>query len=253
MDGSFRTILMPQNAWPWSGHAGHVTNYPRYFALRMLSELSMRRASGVLRIGSSIPPHGRVLNDDPLPNVLDREFENALQESRRVGRQDWRETFVLAGSLAPYRNARIALEALSHLEGSVRVHLTDDPSRNVPPAPRNVNVSVAHLSRPSLLYAMREAPAVIFPSLVEASPVALLEAQAVGARIVVSSIPGHCDVVCSESSVTWFPATDVGTLTRALKTAKESTVGRTLLSTPEGRTEARHDWLHRLMDGIARL
>lgn len=190
-------VLMPQNAWPWEGSVGGVRSLCRRLALRAASEISMNRALGVIRMGTTIPPNGRVLGD-VLGNVLDEDFENVLDlASQRPSCLVDDRTFVSIGSLSAYRGLSILLSGYAEYRrrgGSFRLVIAG-PSRPNFALPDTEGVTVVRscLKRHEVLAAFHAAAAAVFPSTVEASPIGVLEANVVAQNLVLTGIPGHLD------------------------------------------------------------
>lgn len=187
-------VLMPQNAWPWSGEWRGVAAGSRRGALRAASEVSMHRARGVIRIGSAVPSIGRQLGA-PLGNVLDKGFESALAQSRGHARLVSGPHFVSIGSLTTYRGVRTLLAGYAEYKrqgGSYGLAIAGPKGRSVQLTEFDgVQWLPVALERPAVLGALRHAAGAVFPSTVEASPVTVLEADACSAEVIVSDIPGH--------------------------------------------------------------
>lgn len=255
--GSGRYVLMPQNAWPWHGAAAGTRAVARRVALRTVSELSMRRALGVVRIGTAIPPRGRVLGK-PLSSVLDEGFETALIRSEaEASPVSDRRTLVSIGSLTTYRG----LETLAAAYRLYRQHggelgltiagpgtwpdwVGDQPG---------LTVVSRELSRSEVLAAFRTAAAVIFPSTVEASPIGVMEAAEVARTLVVSDIPGHREA-CADAI--WFPTHNPQNLAAAMMKIDSTGVeaGRTNPRHPyalAARHQRRLEWCQSLVERLA--
>lgn len=198
-----RYILMPQNAWPWRGPWGAPDEVLRRSLLRLVSEAAMRRGLGNLRISSAIPARGRVCLD-PLHNVLDEGFEEALEKSRElttgtpghivsVGRMDsYRNLPRLVRGFAKYRRrgGRLNLEIYGPLFSRMHYRRLRDASSSV----AGVRIHEGTLGRADVVALFAHAHLVVFPSLVEASPIALLEAFCVATRLAASNIVGHVEL-----------------------------------------------------------
>ena len=195
-----RFLYMPQNAWAWLGPGGGARESSHRLALRALSNLALRRATATLRISESIPH----LAGPALPtlhNVLDPQFEQALAESQEID-ADTDGSIVSVGSFVPYRNFERLIrahEAYRRRGGRLRLVLAG-------PAPfasslahlralardrRDVELRPGRLSRARVVAMLRSCELAILPSLVEASPVSVLEALILCPRIAASDIQGH--------------------------------------------------------------
>src|SRR5699024_1227340 len=70
-----RFLLTPQNAWAWELSFSGPQELKYIAGLRLASEYYVRRASGVLRISSSIPrAPGKRSSSPIIHNVLDPDF-----------------------------------------------------------------------------------------------------------------------------------------------------------------------------------
>ncbi len=200
---SRRFVLMPQNAWPWSGDVSGVEQRARRSGLRIASEVSLRRAVGVVRLGESIPAVGRVAGP-VLGNPLDEGFDVALDKSMGLpGLTHDEPSLVCIGSLTPYRGLSTLFKAYRdyRLAGGSLPLVVAGPgalpravSRSVPPG---VRVVAQPIPREIVLATLRDAAAAVFPSTVETAPLTLAEANAVSRLVLTSDIPGHSQsLVC---------------------------------------------------------
>lgn len=260
---SGRFLIMPQNAWPWCWSTSSPAEFPRQTALWAASELSMQRSLGVIRISGAIPTRGRT-PPRVIHNVLDAAFEDLVD--KQVARQTIaRQFFFSAGSISGYRNlARlcaahmayrhgggtiqlvIAGGGMPHLESRLRARIGNDPGI------RYLGVQ----PRASILALLRNSHGVILPSLVEASPVGLLEAIALGPRVAASRIVGHTELIEQYAAdVSSFDPYDVGEMANTLKWLDDSRQipAPAGLSSVRARQAARESWSDDLVELIKTL
>lgn len=196
-------IWMPQNAMPWARGPGSSREKLRKLALFVASEVSGRRAVGMVRISSALPQRSEVVSR-VFPNVLDEGFEVALKG--RPPAEKNRLYIVCVGSICSYRNIFNLIagyDLYREAGGSWSLRIVGPVDS--PPVLRrifrrtegrdDVLVEPEFHSRARVLQLMSDSEAVVFPSLIEASPVAVLEAIAVAPRVVLSSISGHVETV----------------------------------------------------------
>lgn len=213
---SGRLLLMPQNAWPWSRPRGGPRELATQLALRVASEWGYHQAHAILRIGSAIPVgHSPVKTSPVIPNVLDRGFESiATDLSEDAAGEDG--VFLAVGSFTSYRNFDAMLDGYAaYLERGGSRPLDIIGRATFPSVYRRVLARISSLSpaprittnasRRTVVHAMRRCYAVALPSLVEASPIAALEAAAVNRRLMLSDIPGHRDLPLVSRSSTASP------------------------------------------------
>lgn len=188
-------LLIPQNAWAWHGPTHGPRSYTRRAGLRAGAEVSMKAAQGIIRIGPMVPARAKS-HPTFLPNVLDEQFEGALEKSYEV-KIEYPTDYILGlGSLNAYRNMETLIEAhqLYIRRGGHRsLHILgagDATYRKYLGQPPGVTFHGA-VSRADTLAWMRNSALTVLPSLVEASPVTVLEAQVVGSPLAVSRIAGH--------------------------------------------------------------
>lgn len=224
-------LLLPQNAWPWTPWHGRGTVALRWAGLRVASWASMGRAAGVIRLSTAIPQPRRTKQVPILPNVLDPGFEAALNSpSRTHGLVDLADGSLMSiGSITPYRNTERLLDghAAYVREGGRRQLVivgptVDDGLRRRIETRANKAVGHVHLvatpqPRSGILAAIRRCAGVVLPSLVEASPLTLLEAMACGVPVAASHIPGHLETAGSSGrDVVWFEPLATDEITESL-------------------------------------
>ena len=201
-------VLMPQNAWPWTGQSRGLRSGFSRGLLRIASECSIGRAEGLVRIGTAIPDRGRVLGP-VIPNVLDEEFEDILDSfDPQLLPENVSNTFLAVGSWTPYRNYETLLDgyALYRAAGGAWDLLIGIPGTTGFDTSRLPGVKILNkVSRVDVIEAYLRSGAAIFPSSVEASPVSVLEASEVGIPMIVSDISGHRDLPIRALK---FPATN---------------------------------------------
>jgi len=188
-------IYLPQNAWAWHGPTGSTYEFRKRALLRAISEVALARACRTIRIGPMIP--SRSGDENILANVLDESFESTLNSSKSISRPEWlpkNKFFFVPGSMWGYRNLGVVVEAFNEYVANggtaslVLVGSFDSRSgaRGVLEScfdNSSIYCVVKHISRVELLYGLEKCEACILSSIVEASPVTLLEAAAVGAPI----------------------------------------------------------------------
>lgn len=198
-------IYIPQNAWAWHGPASTIREFFRRNMLRICSEFARMRASRIVRIGPMIPDSENCV-DGFLPNTLDQSFETAFDESEKNPAVSWvgsKPYFIAPGSYWSYRNLEFLIEAY------IDYHRSSDNPKNlvlVGPAAQaryfnkiktlgenceGIIVIGKKVPRAELLAAVAGSALCVFPSLVEASPVTVLEAASLGATIVAWDNPAH--------------------------------------------------------------
>jgi glycosyltransferase involved in cell wall biosynthesis len=227
-------LLAPQNAWPWAPTFSGIQELGRLAVLRLASELFMRRAAGVMRISSAIPP----INSNSSPvihNVLDTGFEHDLITSRSAEVDSEAVGAVVSvGSLNSYRNILNTIGGYRRYRqagGRLRLWIAGPPGsrsvqRQLERATRGVTgvtIRLESLSRSDCLAALRSAAAVILPSKVEASPVAALEAAASNPNVIASRITGHVELLSEYGPLPdncLFDPTSPDQLASALATAE---------------------------------
>lgn len=205
-------ILAPQNAWPWTPTFAGLTELRRITALRLASEIFLRRANGVMRISSSIPS----INPNSSPvihNVLDTGFDEALVESSNVPVPELaRGAFVTLGSVNSYRNLVNLVRGYKRYReagGVRRLWIAGPPGSAgargeielAAEATTGVTIRWQALRRAECLAVLRAAAAVVLPSRVEASPVAALEAAASNVNVILSRIVGHTEILSEYGAV----------------------------------------------------
>jgi glycosyltransferase involved in cell wall biosynthesis len=259
---------MPQNALGWHrlGHMGR--NQCRRRALRVGTSLTLRRSSAVVRISTAIPAPV----DKPtllLPNVLDEGFESAAPLGS-IGclTGPARGPYVLvAGPLAVYKNIGTLLagfyEYLGHggslelvIAGPRRDTSTSRLVREADAVCPRVHGLIRDLARNEVAELMRGARGVLFPSLVEASPITLLEACALQSHVAASDIPGHRDTLSFSGvhDVPLFDPREPTSIRLAIERITEGTrpIGAPIVSA-KSRSKLRYQWAYLLKDWLSRL
>lgn len=200
-------VLAPQNAWPWVPSARGLGEYSRLAILRVGSEYYARKAHAILRISSTIPPGGLGVATSPvIHNVLDRGFEDALQQSETESIRDAKGALVSIGSVYSYRNfTRLVDGYLSYRDagGDLPLFIAGPPSNkkvvrqldSVAARHPQIRTRWGSMSRSRCLAAMRDAACVVLPSLVEASPFSALEAVAMNPNVLLSQIAGNDEIL----------------------------------------------------------
>lgn len=247
-------IIIPQNAWAWSGPKNGTNERCRVAVLRTGAEFAMRRALGVVRVSRSIPPIGHYY-DKYVPNPLDPHFDEALLESTDLQPPVTNPYFVTVGSMYGYRGVESVVTAFSlyrNAGGRTDLHIVGGGNRsyiakiasmaaNVP----GVSLHPDAVARPMCLAWTRHARAAVLPSHVEASPFSLLEALAVQQRVLASDIAGHHDIVPpGMPGPRFFRHADPLTLTRLFQTSDACSLEETQhpLADASVRERARLAW-----------
>lgn len=255
-----KIVLIPQNAWPWAGVMPTPKELPRYAALSLASRYWLQRADAAISISPAFPWSGS--SHATLENVLDTEFEELLLAAATARVPAYVEdSFVAVGSLTSYRNFARLVDGydLYRRQGGAR-HLCLVGTGNDPFLLRQLRKRLARLEsvhlitqevgRSACISYLERSYAAVFPSLVEASPVALLEALATTGRVAVSRIPGHLHLLQVhevDASPTFDPRdpTSIAVSLHALDAQLAPLTSG--LSTKEGRTEIRSAWGRRFL------
>lgn len=205
-------VLAPQNAWPWTPAFTGFAELRRVAGLRLASEVLFRRAIGVMRISSAIP----AINPNSSPvihNVLDTGFEQALRDSADLSvPESAAGAFVSLGSVNSYRNLANLIHGYKQYReaGGTRCLWIAGPRgsggarreiERVADSTTGVTIQWQAISRPECLAVLRVAGAVVLPSMVEASPVAALEAVASTPNVILSRITGHTEILSEYGAV----------------------------------------------------
>lgn len=196
-------VLIPQNAWPWEGPKVGAKEKAKLVTMRLGSEIAMRYARGVVRVGRSIPRVGNA-HDRILPNPLDIGFEAAITSIAATPGGSGDPYFASIGSMYSYRGleALLAGYALYQSRGGTTSLIiagrgkADYVERIRICAARTAGVTiVGGMPRRQCLQMLKESRLAVLPSHVEASPFSLLEALAVQPNVAASDIAGHRDIV----------------------------------------------------------
>jgi glycosyltransferase involved in cell wall biosynthesis len=250
---SGRFLYMPQNAWVWNGPYGRPSEALRKIALRAASDMALRRTAGLIRISEAIPdPSGSGL--PILHNVLDGEFESDLQEAKSI-ETDAHDAIVCLGSLGTYRNVGRLLQAFDeyrHRGGRLRLVVQGPATKRLAQSIRRaaesrpfLTINPAPLPRPHVLAMFRDCRIAVFPALVEASSVTLLEALATAQHVIASDIPGNRGVSSGLLDADcFFDPTDVTGMAEALTQAEHNwPLGQPAqIATATAREERRAKW-----------
>ena len=260
-----RFVLAPQNAWPWSLRIGDSRERMKMTALRGATEYFVRKSDGLIRISSAIPVRGKSGQQvSPiLHNVLDEGYEAALRSAAGTTVPGARGAVVSVGSMNGYRNFERLLDGYAIYRrqgGALPLLLAGTPSnaalvrrlhRKADQVP-GVTIRASTLSRPESLAAMRDAAAVILPSLVEASPVAALEATSLCANVLCSDIVGHREILEHVAPAgpggQFFDAVSSAAISQALHQALDSSTHglQAVLGRFASREDLRLQWATRL-------
>ncbi len=259
-----RFLYLPQNAAPWVSWKGTPRELSEKSALRLGGEVALRRAIGVVRIASVIPTRTRPATRI-IPNVLDTQFEEAIVGSDDLPRPV-RGAIATIGSFRSYRNVFRLLDGFDEYRrrgGSLRLEIFG--SIDIPPlykrlrdraaSSEGVVLTGGSFSRPQALRLFRDAHAVVFPSLAEASPVTVLEAQALTARIALSNIPGHRETSIDVPPSCFFDPASTTDITRVLISLEEMAPMTTPASivTRRDRDQRRVEWAQQISEAFRHL
>jgi hypothetical protein len=216
-----RYLILPQNAWPWTRDRTHnAYESRRRVVLRAASEISMRLAVGEVRVGEAIPRRGRSASA-VIPSVLDADFERAVDAALSTKATADSGAIACVGAMDCYRNVERLIEAHTAYRatgGSLRLVLGGKGLHVPERPPPGVSLLNRELKRSELLGLILSAPAVVFPSLVEASPIGALEGLELAGRLALSDIAGHRDVMrrSRPRDVLFFDPRSVAAITVAL-------------------------------------
>lgn len=266
---SGRFVIVPQNAWPWYPVARTGNELARVAALRAASVISMHRALAVGRISSAIPAwNSRITFSPIIHNVLDTEFEKTVARLSGKARAEAAGSFVYIGSSHAYKNVdRLALAYRLYREGGGTRGLflagplssAKSVSRIAAMLERVPGVTISFgdsLSRADALASMRDAHAVILPSIAEASPLTALEAAWANPHVVMSDIPGHREIFGFDHTPphdAFFNVRDAGSLAQRLWSVENSplTEIHSALSSAAYRERARIAWGNSIAEWIS--
>lgn len=260
IDGPF--VLVPQNAWPWCGPRLGLREHGKLALLRRLSERSMRRAVGVIRVGPSIPAIGNV-HPRLLPNPLDLGFEEAWTAAPRAS-VEGEPYFISVGSMNSYRGLETLVGAFRRYRldsGRVGLRIVGSGNRRYSERIRRLAKEVPALTfeersleRADVLALMRDSRMAILPSHVEASPLSLLEALAVSPHVAASDIPGHRAIVPDGTDhPSYFePTSELGlaTLMHESEAARGGRTRPSVLASRPFRSKERERWSDALAEAL---
>lgn len=250
-----RFVWMPQNALPWGPPAPAERVLQR--KLRVVSEIARLRATAMVRISSALPPLMRGSTSPVLHNVLDEAFEGILEHliPEDTG------AFITAGSAHSYRNLSVlargyALYRTTGGQTPMVIQLSiGSPSEkalvvSLGAEIDGLEVRETDASRQTVANLMAGARGVILSSSVEASPVTLLEAQAIGVRVTCSDILAHREMTQTECA--FFDPTDPRSISVALHLLDDGpTTLQNELSDPAFRHLQRMRWTQALINFLA--
>lgn len=244
-------VWMPQNALPWGPPAAGERGLQR--KLRLVSEVARQRAIALVRISSAIPKLARGNSSPVLHNVLDEEFESILANLE----PDNTGAFVAVGSAISYRNlSGLALGYALYRQSGGETPMVIQSSGGTPSEMAlllsvsrdtdGLEIRQADADRQGVANLMSGARGLIFPSSVEASPVTLLEAQALGIPIACSNIVAHKEL--SETDSVFFDPGVTSEIMTSLRTLDASSGSpRHRLQNPDARSSERTRWTTELV------
>jgi len=191
-------VWMPQNALPW---APHIPGDARLqLKLRLASELVSLRTQSMVRIGGSIPPLRSGATSPILPNVLDDAFETCLSAAEPNPAPSG--AFLAVGAARSYRNLVPLVRGYQRYRasgGASRLLIQtsggcpDEEAqlKELAAATDGFELRLQPADRVEVLNLMKASLAILLPSSVEASPLTMLEAHAIGTPVACSDITGH--------------------------------------------------------------
>ena len=242
-------VYIPQNAWAWHGPARY-SEISRRSMLRAGSELAMKRCAGYIRIGPMIP-RGPRATQRMLSNVLDSAFDDALAELDPNAESS--NQILAPGSLTSYRNLGALLDAfaLYRADGGTCELAIVGPTGDQrvlagieEHAARvgHVTIETPGIGRSELIRRMAQAPAVVFPSTVEASPVTVREALALGHAPICWDSPGYRHILEANAAESSQLVASPRQLADSIHLSQESTNAPQALEAPERRAAERDRW-----------
>jgi glycosyltransferase involved in cell wall biosynthesis len=249
----------------WAGPWGPYTEAGRKLTLRLASDAARWRAVGTVRISEMIP-RGRGRATSIIHNVLDEGFETAQIDSQQL-EPDLADSMVCIGSIWSYRNLRRLIEAFALYRsrgGTLRLRIYGPGHRVMRSRLESETADLDWVSAPNHILSrseaiayMRSSRATIFPALVEASSIALLEALAIGATTVVSRIPGHTGLMDRvEGHSLSFDPLDVREIAEQLRLAEsvsDPQPAPRLLATVGARSALRIEWARLLATNVSEI
>lgn len=250
-------VWMPQNALPWGPPAPAERGLQ--LKLRLVSEAVRLRALAMVRISSALPPLMRGKTSPVLHNVLDEAFEAILEclIPEDTG------AFMTAGSAHSYRNLSSLAKGYSEYRNAggktpmVIQMSSGSPTEEALLASLGAKIAGLDVrgggaSRQAVANLMAGARGVILPSSVEASPVTLLEAEAIGVPVACSDIVAHHEM--SKSDSIFFDPTEPQSISLALHILDDGpTTLQNALSDPAFRHRQRIRWVQELLEFLALL
>ncbi len=261
-----RYVVMPQNSWAWHGPWGTPAEAFRRAKLKIASDLALSRAAGVIRISATIP--GRNCVRLPLlTNVLDPGFEDALFEAHCLDDDSalpLRHAILCVGEIASYRNLERLIDGYGRyregggghsllIVGGTQFQSYASRLRRRASQVEGTRVWTEALSRTRILTMLQRAAGVIFPSLVEASPITVLEAVCLSDRVVASDIPAHHEIASTMLPDShFFDPFSTTAISHACEMLEEGPVlGRDLdMRSASYRAKLRYQWANRLVASL---
>ena len=252
-------VWMPQNALPWGPPAPGEAGLQRQ--LRVASSVVAARARAMVRISGAIPPLRRRPTSAVLHNVLDEAFEDLV--GGLVPTQHG--SFVCVGSAHSYRALPQLIRGFATYRASGgRTDLLIQTSAGTPSEGRliaaaaeqvpGLQVRTGGAERAEVAALMLGSAGVVFPSLVEASPVTLLEAQALGRSVACSDIMAHRELLDGSRVVDFFTATSEAESAAAMHRLDErGPFTHHELTEPRFRRLRRQQWAQALRDFLDQL
>ena len=245
-------VWMPQNALPWGRRSPGEAALR--LALRFGSEVSAVRATAMVRISGAIPPLRHARTSPVLHNVLDRAFDVVIQQLSPMqhgsfycvgSAHSYRAIPSLVAGYARYRDMGGMTGLLIQLSPG-----TANEEQKVLSAASHIHglkVRLGGATRVNVAEHMAGSAGVIFPSTIEASPLTLLEALALGKAVACNDIVGHREML-GEHPAEIFATEDPASVARSLRglDAKNGLQAH-LLQSADAREAERVLWANKLV------
>jgi glycosyltransferase involved in cell wall biosynthesis len=214
----------------------------------------------MIRISSSIPPLRSKPTSSVLHNVLDQAFDKIVEDLP----SDQGCGLVSIGSAHSYRafpslikayeqyrrrGGRYDLTIVAGRGTESEIRTIGDSAQGVP----GLRVLRGDMDRKDAIALMAASEGVIFPSLVEASPISVLEAMALGLPIAHSDISAHRELCMGYPSL-HFTAENTSEMARALGALEHAgRISSHPLQSRQRRSQFRNAWIeevHRFLEAI---
>ncbi len=247
-------VWMPQNALPWGVRAPGEVRLQRQ--LRVASSLVAARATAMVRISGAIPPLRRRPTSEVLHNVLDASFDDLVADLTPTEHG----SFLCVGSAHSYRaipqliRGYASYRATGGGTGLLVQTSAGTPSEEILIAAAAEQVPGLRLrsggaGRAEVASLMLGSAGVVLPSLIEASPVTLLEAQALGRSLTCSNIVAHRELLTADAAANTFnPRSEADTAAALHRLDERGPVAQHELTQPQVRHLRREEWCQDVRD-----